>query len=119
MDKMTNLDANKVFSARLSKGGAIHCVSESMIHVFDNISVKAMKDGEMKSICSDGYDGFVIKTKVGMFSMFRLYDGNVHYRAENSLALCSSWKRHGLAAGGIVETLDQMNHIFEISDSYL
>lgn len=62
----------------------------------------------------------MIFTKVGAVMVYENTDGSFHYFCDESFAVCSTALGAGFGqTSGPVETVEQLNHFFAISDSYL
>lgn len=63
----------------------------------------------------------LINSKVGKFMMYSMPDNTIHYICEHSFAVCDTLKQRGFSGEttGIIDTVDKINHIFKIPDSYL
>jgi len=118
MVNKTSVAADNAFTERFANSGfAVH-IDETALKALKSDTLKNLEVGQMQSVYSfGGYEGFLLKTKTGNLMVFRLASA-IMYQAEDSLAICQSWKKAGLGSEGVVQTLEQLQHIFAIPDSY-
>lgn len=61
-----------------------------------------------------------IQSKVGGVLVYEKQDGSVHYICEEQMTICASFKQAGFdCTEGEIDTVEKMQHIFAIADSYL
>lgn len=62
----------------------------------------------------------LIQSKVGKIMVYCKPDETIHYICEEDMAICHSFKCAGFnGTSGQIDTVDKLNHIFAIPDSYL
>lgn len=83
-----------------------------------NFNVGTIQTGEV-GVGEDKCEYILAQTKVGAIMVYQKNDLSVHYFCEESFAMCESAKANGFGeTAGSITTLDQIEHILSVIDSY-